>query len=59
MRCTLLINGIRGPIDYGDALACAGMLVGLGRAIPPAKWIQSLRDEAEAAALDKATGWAG
>jgi|GEM_PF-2714257 len=52
LRCTLLINGLPDGLPLEDALACAGMLVALGRAIPPWQWVTSLRDQAEATMVD-------
>lgn len=52
MRCTLLINGLPDDLPIDDAMACAGMLVGLGRAIPPNKWVESMAMAAAESALE-------
>lgn len=52
MRCTLLINGLADDLPIGDAIACANMLVTLGRAVPPNKWVDSLVAAATESALE-------
>lgn len=40
LRCTLLANGINGPISREDAGTVAEFLVATGRAVPPGRWIE-------------------
>lgn len=42
MRCTLLINGLPDDLPVEDAVACAEMLVALGRAVPVSKWVDAM-----------------
>ena len=59
LRCTLLINGITGPLPYEDAVACATMLVVLKRAVPPNVWVDELIEREEMAAQDNFGAWGG
>jgi hypothetical protein len=43
----MMAIGYRGPLLLEDAVDLAGMMVQLGRAVPPTKWIDELRMEAE------------
>jgi hypothetical protein len=43
----MLAIGYQGPLLLEDAVDLAGMMVSTGRAVPPTKWIDELRAEAE------------
>lgn len=39
LRCTLIANGVPPELPLEDAITVAFMLVELGRAIPPRRWV--------------------
>ena len=43
--------GINQPIPLEDAYDICGMLVTLGRAVPPSKWVDELRIRADGEAM--------
>ena len=46
------MNGITRDIPREDAIGIAEMLLSLGRAIPPARWVDDLAGRAEAQAIE-------
>jgi hypothetical protein len=48
----LIANGITRDLPWEDAIGVAQMLVTLGRAVPPARWIESLSARSEEAARE-------
>ncbi len=46
------MNGITRELPREDAIGIAEMLVSLGRAVPPSRWIAELIDRAEADAIE-------
>src|SRR4029077_13971858 len=42
LRHALLANGITRELTWEDAIGVAQMLVALGRAVPPSRWVESL-----------------
>ena len=46
------MNGITRDLPREDAIGIAEMLLSLGRAVPPARWIDDLADRAESEAIE-------
>ena len=48
----MIANGITQDLPWEDAIGVAQMLVALGRAVAPSRWIESLSDRSEQAARE-------
>lgn len=46
------MNGITQDLPWEDAIGIAEMLIQLGRAVPPSRWIGELAERAETEALE-------
>ena len=52
LRHTLIANGVTQDLPWEDAIGVAHMLVALGRAVPPSRWLESLSARSEEAARE-------
>jgi hypothetical protein len=46
------VNGITQDLPWEDAIGIAEMLVSLGRAAPPSRWVGALVERAESQAME-------
>jgi hypothetical protein len=52
LRHTLIANGITRDLTWEDAIGVAQLLITLGRAIPPARWLDNFVKRSEDAARE-------